>query len=148
MVSSLIFLPFIHGFSISIFLFFFPFLLHTMDFFSSFFIFFIFVFYHNCLFPCAFLFEMGIGLNIFCKSKSLSTCENWHFNPSLSTSPFNSTQFHAFQKPKNVLLLATTLWRSIKPAMQTLELVKSEGANVLSTMSSKHGTFFIFTKFD
>jgi hypothetical protein len=95
-----------------------------------------------------FLFEMGTGLKIFCKSKSFSTCENWHFNSSLSTSPSNSTPFHAFQKVRNVFLLATTLWRSIKPTMPTIELVKSEGVSVFSTMSSMHDMFFISTKFE
>jgi hypothetical protein len=32
--------------------------------------------------------------------------------------------------------------------MPTLKLVKSEIASVLSTMSSMHGMFFIFTKFE
>jgi hypothetical protein len=36
-----------------------------MDFLSSFFIFFIFVFYHNRFFPCVLLFEMGTDLIFF-----------------------------------------------------------------------------------
>jgi hypothetical protein len=47
------------------------------------------------------LFEIKTNLVISYKSKSLSTCENWSFNHSLSTLlHFNSTPSHALGKPK------------------------------------------------
>jgi hypothetical protein len=52
---------------------------------------------------------MGISLGISCKSKSPSTCENWCFNLAFFTLPFESPPFHALERAKNALLLATTL---------------------------------------
>ncbi len=66
-------------------------LLHTINLLSSFFIFSFSSFSTIAFFLGSFLFEMGISLGNSCKSKSPCTCENWHFNPSLSV-PLNSTQ--------------------------------------------------------
>jgi hypothetical protein len=55
----------------------------------------------------AFLFGIGINLEIYCKSKSFSTCENWHFNRLFFIPPSNSTPFHAQEKAKNALLTTT-----------------------------------------
>jgi len=52
---------------------------------------------------------MGTNLGISYKSKSLSTSENWQFNPSIFAPPFDSPPFHALGKAKYAHLIATTL---------------------------------------
>jgi hypothetical protein len=91
------------------------------------------------------LFGMGIELQISCKSKSPSTCENWCFNFSLFVTPYDSTPFYVLGNAKNAFL-ETTLQGSTKLAMSTLELVQNGGVDVLSTMSSIRNMSFIFTK--
>ncbi len=137
-----LFLPFFHDF---FFFFFFFYSYYTQ------WIFFLtfspFSFITTTFFLGALLFEMEINLKLFYKSKSPSHYENWHFNPSLFAASFNSTPFHTLGKAKNALL-TTTLWRFTNPTMSTLKLIKNVTISVLSTMSSIHNMFFIFTKLE
>ncbi len=65
----------------------------------------IITFFHGVIF-----YGMGTYLKISYKSKSLSTCENWCFNPPLSTPPSNSSPFDALEKAENAVHLIITLW--------------------------------------
>ncbi len=118
-----------------------------MDILSNFFNFLIFTFTTIASFHGVFLFRMIISLRISKKSKSLSTCKNWCFNPSLSTPPSNSIPFHALEKTKNALLM-TTFGRFTKLAMSTLKWIKEGEASVLSTMSLIYNMLSIFKQIE
>jgi len=56
--------------------------------------------------------------------------------------------FCALWRCENALFTGATLWRFIKPAMSTLELIKNQRVDVLSPMSSNHIMSAILTEFE
>jgi len=87
----------------------------------------------------AFFLGRGASLGIYCKSKSLSTCENDCFNlpwPKLSILTSQTPSFWTFPRIGNAFLRTTTLCGFTKPTLPTLYVFENGMVGVHSTMSS------------